>query len=220
MASVVRLAWIGKAWAPLLAYLVTIVAAPGCWPPRRLKNSLPALAQRGGAVTVPRPSLPHPNSMSLTHRFLRTTRTVHLYLGVFTAPMLLFFAITGGLQTFSLHETTRGSSYAPPAWLASAAQFHKKQTTVLPSRRRSSSQATTGAPPAQAGVEARVLSGVGAPVKKNLLPMKTFFALVALGLFISVLSGLYMAWRYSRKPALFGTILGAGIVVPLLLLLF
>lgn len=24
----VRLAWIGKAWAPLLAYLVTIVAAP------------------------------------------------------------------------------------------------------------------------------------------------------------------------------------------------
>lgn len=68
--------------------------------------------------------------MSLTHRFLKTTRTIHLYLGVFTAPMLLFFAISGGLQSFSLHETTRGSSYTPPAWLASAAQFHKKQTTV------------------------------------------------------------------------------------------
>ena len=160
--------------------------------------------------------------MSLTHRFLRTTRTVHLYLGVFTAPMLLFFAITGGLQTFSLHEITRGSSYAPPAWLASAAQFHKKQTTVLPSRRRPPPQATTGVPPAQAGAgtETRVPSGDGAPAKKNLLPMKAFFALVALGLFVSVLSGLYMAWRYSRKPVLFGAILGAGAVVPLLLLLF
>lgn len=158
--------------------------------------------------------------MPLTHRFLRTTRTVHLYLGVFTAPMLLFFAVTGGLQTFSLHETTRGSSYAPPAWLASAAQFHKKQTTVLPLRRRPPPQAATDVPPAQAGAETRAPAGVGAPAKKNLLPMKAFFALVALGLFVSVLSGLYMAWRYSRKPALFGVILGAGIVVPLLLLLF
>ena len=41
--------------------------------------------------------------MSLTHRFLRIVRTIHLYLGVFTAPMLLFFAVTGGLQTFSFH---------------------------------------------------------------------------------------------------------------------
>lgn len=158
----------------------------------------------------------------LTHHFLKTTRTIHLYLGVFTAPMLLFFAITGGLQAFSLHETTRGSSYVPPAWLAGAAQFHKKQTTVLPPRRRPPPEVAAGVPSAQAsaGTEARVPADVGAPAKKNLLPMKAFFALVALGLFVSVLSGLYMAWRYSRKPALFGGLLGAGIVVPLLLLLF
>jgi hypothetical protein len=29
-----------------------------------------------------------------------------------------------------------------------------------------------------------------------------------------------MAWRFSRKPGLFGTFLFAGIIVPLLLLLF
>ena len=74
--------------------------------------------------------------MSLSHHFLRSIRTIHLYLGVFTAPMLLFFAITGGLQSFSLHETTRGSSYTPPAWLASMAQLHKKQTIVIPVRRQ------------------------------------------------------------------------------------
>ena len=56
--------------------------------------------------------------------------------------------------------------------------------------------------------------------RKNLLPMKMFFALVALGLAISTLTGLYMAWRYSRRPRLFGTVLAAGFAVPLLLLLF
>jgi len=146
--------------------------------------------------------------MSPPRRFLRT-RTVHLYLGVFTAPMLLFFAITGGLQSFSLHETTRGSSYAPPAWLASAAQFHKKQTTLMPSRPGIPALASEREP-ARAAVQA----------KRNLLPMKAFFALVGLSLFISVVSGVYMAWRYSRKPRLFGTILLAGIAAPLLLMLF
>jgi hypothetical protein len=50
--------------------------------------------------------------------------------------------------------------------------------------------------------------------------MKAFFALVALSLLVSVLSGLYMALRYSRRPALFGTVLFAGIATPLLLMLF
>jgi hypothetical protein len=37
--------------------------------------------------------------------------------------------------------------------------------------------------------------------------MKIFFAVVALGLLVSVLSGLCMAWRYSRRPRLVGAIL-------------
>lgn len=174
--------------------------------------------------------------MSLSHHFVRTTRTIHLYLGVFTAPMLLFFAITGGLQSFSLHETTRDSSYTPPAWLASAAQFHKKQTTVMPVRRlrppeaevTAANRGAAAAMPSQAtaSTETRTTTPSNQPIeradakpRKNLLPMKVFFGLVALGLLISVLSGLYMAWRYSRKPGLFGMVLFAGTVVPLLLLL-
>ncbi|WEN14204.1 PepSY domain-containing protein [Rhodanobacter sp. AS-Z3] len=160
--------------------------------------------------------------MSLPHRFLRSLRSIHLYLGVFSAPMLLFFALTGGLQVFSLHETTRGSDYAPPAWLASAAQLHKKQTIEMPQRRRP--PANGAAAPLQArpaaDAEPRVVAVENRPARKNLLPMKVFFALVALSLFVSVLSGLYMAWRFSRRPALFGALSGAGIIVPLLLLLF
>lgn len=168
------------------------------------------------------------------HQFLKTARLFHLYLGVFTAPMLLFFAITGGLQTFSLHETTRGSSYQPPAWLASAAQLHKKQTVVLPVRRPrpvevppaptafvdTLSPAGTTIAERAAPASDRLAGRVDVRPKKNLLPMKLFFALVSLGLLLSTLTGLFMAYRYSRKPRLVNVTLAAGIAVPLLLLVF
>lgn len=160
--------------------------------------------------------------MLLAHRFLKTARTIHLYLGVFTAPMLLFFAVTGGLQTFSLHETHAGSSYTPPAWLASLSQLHKKQTLVISPKKRRPAPATIGVPEASAATAAAQVQAPASDKKpaQNLLPMKIFFALIALGLLVSVLSGLFMAWRFSRKPGLFGSVLVGGIAVPLLLLLF
>ena len=163
-----------------------------------------------------------PHIMSANHRLPRFIRTTHLYLGVFTAPMQLFFAITGGLQTFSLHETTRGSSYIPPVWLATAAQLHKKQTVVMsPGKlRRTPAQAISQAESKSTTVRAVARADGASKSKQNLLPMKVFFALIALGLFSSVLSWLYMAWRFSRRPGLFGAVLASGIAVPLALLLF
>ena len=35
--------------------------------------------------------------MTVANRVLKAFRVLHLYLGVFTAPALLFFAVTGGL---------------------------------------------------------------------------------------------------------------------------
>jgi hypothetical protein len=49
--------------------------------------------------------------------------------------------------------------------------------------------------------------------------MKIFFAIVALGLVLSTLSGLVMAFKYTRRTMLVTAILIAGVVVPLLLLL-
>jgi hypothetical protein len=176
--------------------------------------------------------------MSTGHRLLKWIRQIHLYLGVFTAPMLLFFAFTGGMQTFSLHETTRGSSYTPPAWLATLAQLHKKQTTVMPLRRPHSPEASApsadtrvaegsaATPPASAPTDGRVapassgtVDNAGARPKKNLLPMKLFFALVALSLMLSTLTGLYMAYRFTRHGKRIALVLLAGIIVPLLLTL-
>ena len=136
--------------------------------------------------------------------FSSTFEFTHLYLGVFITPALLFFAFTGALQTFSLHETTRGSSYKPPAWIATLAQIHKKQTMTVPVSK-------LPPPAAQAtGSKADRVEKADRPEKSqplttpakshNALPLKPFFLLGSIGLFISTFSGLYMSYRYSRTP--------------------
>ena len=73
--------------------------------------------------------------MAAMHRWLKSFRTLHLYLGVFTAPALLFLAFTGALQSVNLHEAARGGDYKPPAWIASIAHMHKKQNFDVPVKR-------------------------------------------------------------------------------------
>ena len=174
--------------------------------------------------------------MSSSHALLKYTRLIHLYLGVFVAPALLFFAFTGTLQTFSLHETTRGSSYKPPAWAVTLGQIHKKQTTVVPVRKlpppdRPADRADKpndkpATDKSQSPAPASVQSIPNAPPKSpeapapkphNALPLKIFFLIVAIGLFVSTLTGLYMSYKYIRNRILITAILIAGVVIPILL---
>ena len=154
-------------------------------------------------------------------------RLLHLYIGMFIAPALLFFAFTGALQTFSLHETTRGSSYVPPQWAVVLGQIHKKQTSVVPNRRPApptagpavsgepKGAATAARPPAPvASPEARPTS---AGRTRHPLPLKIFFLLVSLGLGTSVVTGIYMSYRYGRSPLVVTALLIAGTVIPLVL---
>jgi uncharacterized iron-regulated membrane protein len=158
--------------------------------------------------------------MSSSHVFLKYTRLLHLYLGVFIAPALLFFAFTGALQTFSLHETTRGSSYKPPAWAVTLAQIHKKQTTVVPVRKLPPPDKPVADKPATLPPQPSSppkTPYAPAPETHNPLPLKIFFLLVAIGLFVSTLTGLYMSYRYLRNRLLITAILVAGIVIPIAL---
>ena len=165
-------------------------------------------------------------------RILKNSRLLHLYLGVFTAPAIIFFSITGALQTFSLHETTRGSNYQPPKIIVELSQLHKKQTLVVPAKKPQ--------PPAQAkpeGDKPRVDKSAAdkptdptpsaprpaeaPPTKtKNLLPMKIFFLFVAVSLLASTVTGLYMSYRYIRNKLLVTACLVAGIIVPIALEMF
>jgi len=166
-----------------------------------------------------------PNSL------LRVSRQIHLYCGLLIAPSLLFFAFTGTLQMLSLHESA--GTYTPPAWVASLAQLHKNATLKVSKR----PDAVAGKP---ANVPAAVQPRPGSPAapaasgppqpgrapvtlqakQKAHLPLKIFFIAVALGLFVSTLSGIYMAYMYSRRSWVVTGWLLAGVVVPLLLTRF
>lgn len=115
---------------------------------------------------------------------------------------------------FSLHETTRGSSYVPPAILVHLAQLHKKGTLTV-------SQRKVAAPPAAAPALPLVPKSnvVPQPPQPSYLPMKIFFGFAALGLVVSTLTGLVMSWTYTRNKILIASAFLAGIIVPVLLLL-
>lgn len=168
----------------------------------------------------------------MSSRLLRSVRLFHMYLGVLIAPALLFFAFTGALQTFSLHETTRGSSYQPPQWAVVLGQIHKKQTSIVPVRRPAASERTPvraeeaeGVPsspgqraPAQRPSEDRFPAAPSPTIStRHPLPLKIFFLLVAIGLFTSTLTGIYMAYRLKRNARLVTSLLVLGTVVPVVL---
>jgi hypothetical protein len=161
--------------------------------------------------------------MSSSHVLLKYIRQIHLYLGVFIAPSLLFFAFTGALQTFSLHETTRGSSYKPPAWAVTLGQIHKKQTPIVPVRKTPPPDRPAEKPhsdktqPEAASPVAPVAPPAATAKTHNPLPLKIFFLLVAIGLFTSTTTGLYMSYKYIRNRLLITTILIFGVVIPVAL---
>ena len=151
--------------------------------------------------------------------FLKSIRVVHRCLGLFFAPTILFFSITGGLQMFGLHETARGSSYAPPSFLVHLAQLHKKGTLYFPPRKLGpvSSPKRDEVKPDSSRPEAP--KQTPAPPPPSSLPIKIFFAATALALVLSTCTGLIMSWKYARRKSTALLTLAAGIVIPILLLL-
>jgi uncharacterized iron-regulated membrane protein len=173
--------------------------------------------------------------MPSSARVLKFVRQLHRYLGIFIAPMLLFFAFTGAMQTLSLHESSPGSSYVPSRWAMVLAQIHKTQTDEIPAKKLKGiavqakpDKSADGKPTPEKGPEDVVTPAApSAPqtalpyaVWKKHLPMKIFFLLVSLGLFTSTITGLYMAYKYGGSKVVVTVWLVAGILIPLILLKF
>ena len=155
--------------------------------------------------------------MSTHARVLSLIRQLHLYLGIFIAPAILFFAITGALQTVSLHETTKGSTYKPAKWIVMMAQIHKKQTMQVPPQKLQ--RAATQPSPADSPQKGAAPEDKVVPRNMHSMPLKVFFLLVSAGLITSTFSGLYMSYRYCRNKVAMAVLLIAGIVVPIALTL-
>jgi len=137
---------------------------------------------------------------------MKTVRLLHFYAGVFFAPMIIFFAFSGTLQVFKLHEAYREIPGSQGDWIAWFSQFHKEQAWIPP--RVAPARAAQAAPP----------KPEEKPKRSSI--MKWFVALMGISLVGSTCGGLYMAYNYPRrrKPAVLAFI--AGIAIPLALMAF
>lgn len=149
-------------------------------------------------------------------------RQLHRYLGVFFTPAILFFAFTGALQTFGLHESKQRGEPPPVAWIAALASVHKDQH--LPQARRAappSKAPAVGAAPAvpdMAAGKPRQPAADAHEQKKSTLPLKLFVLAVAIGLCVTSLLGLTLAFSNPRNRKEAGVMLVLGTLLPLLLL--
>ena len=140
----------------------------------------------------------------------RQLRRIHQYVGLFFTPAILFFALSGALQTLGLHEN-HGGGPQPPTWIRWMASVHKDQHLLRPMPERSAQP-----PIARQGGDHRPPNR---PEKgPSPIPMKAFVLLLSLGLAFSSLLGATIALtnRTVRRPSIVA--LSLGTVVPVILL--
>ncbi len=134
-------------------------------------------------------------------------RQWHTYLGAFIAPSIIFFALTGALQVFSLHEAHDG--YRPAPVVEKLAQLHKNQVFALKHR---------GSPPSAAPTGAASASHDGDQPGIRTYVLKWFFLVVALELVLSTAIGIWIGLSRPRGRKTTVALIAAGCVVPLAVL--
>jgi len=142
---------------------------------------------------------------------MRNLRQVHNYVGLFFAPMILLFALSGALQTFRLQENHDPTGPAPPRWIVWMASVHKDQQPPRDKPRK---------PPRPPAGQHEKPRPAPPPSTRMLspLPLKIFVTGLSIGLILSTLLGITIALnnRATRRASLI--LLAAGTIVPLLLL--
>jgi hypothetical protein len=167
---------------------------------------------------------------------MQKVRLVHFYLGAFFAPLILFFAFSGVLQVFKLHEAYRDVPGSRGDWIAWFGQFHKEQAwippRVAPARRGTPDAAPDSGPRAaqkaepdaapKSGPDAPKAGPKGAPADRERpaasQPMKWLVAAMGVALMGTTALGLWIASGYRNRRRGLLIALAAGIVVPLLLM--
>ena len=164
-------------------------------------------------ATTPRSAVP--NAQSFLN--MRRVRQWHNYIGVFFAPAILFFVISGALQVLGLHESRGDASYKPPAWIVAMASVHKDQT--LPRARAEHAASAADSHEHEHAVPDKPEESHAKPQPgPSPWPLKIFVLCLALGLGTSALLGVTIALKNkaTRQPSLI--LLAAGAVLPIVLL--
>ena len=143
---------------------------------------------------------------------MKNVRLLHRYMGLFFSPAILFFAFSGALQTFNLHKPNKTTGYVPPAWLLELSQLHKDQRIAPP-------KVKAKAAPVDSDSEEMATPKKAPKSEKSTLPLKGFTLVMSIGLIVSTLLGIYMAFRYGGDWRLVGATLIGGTVLPVTMML-
>jgi len=143
-------------------------------------------------------------------------RQVHAYLSVFVAPTILFFAFTGALQLFGLHEAH--GDYRPPALIEKLGMLHREQKFAL----KPKPQRLLPSPAATAKTEGDWVAPAAGPASDmdddaptpREQALKWLFFGAAVTLMISALLGLWVGLTQNRRKGLLAVILLAGMAAP------
>ena len=154
----------------------------------------------------------------MTPSTLLSLRRWHRYVGVFLAPAILFFAVTGFIQVIGWQDRR---DPPPPAWLSWMAGIHKHQAPPKPRAARPAAPPVDAAP--RGGEHADNHDGDhdgdhGGEHQPAFTPLKIFALLTAVGLLGTTLIGLAVALgaRSTRRTAM--AMLALGVAVPVLLM--
>jgi hypothetical protein len=141
-------------------------------------------------------------------------RQLHAYIGLFVGPSVLFFALTGAVQLFDLHEAH--GDYRPFALIEKLSSVHKGQVFAFGDH-----HVEPGSAPQPANPAADAGSGGQADEDKvSTVLLRWFFLLMALTLILSTALGLWMGLTQTRRKGLAWVLLVAGVLIPVGLLLF
>jgi hypothetical protein len=143
-------------------------------------------------------------------------RQIHQYFGLFIAPCVMFFSLTGAYQLFGWHESHEG--YHPPAIVEKLGMLHKDQLFITRPERK---------PPAAAPKPKADVASAAKPKAEEAekpqpfsqIALKWLFLVVALGLFTSTATGLWMTFTHPRQKRSYWVVLALGAALPVLLLL-
>ena len=141
----------------------------------------------------------------------QTLRRWHLYLGLLTAPSIIFFALTGAAQLFHLHEAH--DSYQPLALVEKLASLHKDQVFQLGHHQASPPPAAAGELPKATRERDEDRGSWSATL------LKSYFLVVALALAVTSAFGVWIAMTQTRSRTVAWRLLIAGILIPVALAL-
>ena len=116
---------------------------------------------------------------------MRFVRKLHLYLSVFFAPLLIFFIATGWYQTVSTHRNKLLAEQ--DTWVSKLTSVHVDQ--IYPSE-----------------------TGTG---EYNTMLFKVLVISMSVALLVTIILGMILAFRSTKRPWLVGICFAVGVAVPI-----